>query len=346
MEYPMPRVKKQVPQQLSGEEQAVSIAGSIAPSFARFKGAGNHKRAANVVEASIDSQNELKGKQFLSWVQQNSYDTENLTVLRKGINLKSGARKLFGFLLKKIGKEHIIGEDGKASMEAGMKAKDPIRIGGIVYNPPYVSFTAYEAITETLGDPRRPSKKDYEDFERHFQELQDQCHIFTMRVYTGDNIKTVVVKSRIVIDVITESLDNNRSKRYTVSLHPITTAQLGNWWRLYPDDFENQIALRGGNRSYYIYGLADLVIYERDMKGTKKAGYFTRTIKTLTEQINLQDYEHRPKDLYGKIERGLDCLKGYLIDRYVAEKDQTGKVIKYRIYPVIEPVKEIENGAA
>lgn len=338
----MPRAKK-IDQQIP--TPTLDVGGSIVPSTAKFKGAG-HKRAADVTFALIDSQKALNGKQLSLWVEEKSLSTENVTVLRKGIHLRPGARRLFGFLQKKIGKEHII-EDGRAFMPT----REPIeskkqRIGGYTYDVPWTSFTPYEAIKDTIGS-RNPSKKDYEDFERNFQELQDRWHIFTMNICTdGNKTKEVEVKSRIILDVITESVDNEHGKQYAVSLHPITTAQLGNWFRIYPDDFENQIALRGGIKSPYIWDLAELVLYERDMRDTRKHKFFERTHKTLIRHLKLEQYAQRRKtELKEMIKKALDALVGWLIEKYEELPDKAGE-IKYRIFPAFDPVKEIENGAA
>jgi hypothetical protein len=341
----MPRAKKKVEPQLQVEEQTVSIAGSLVPSTAKFKGA-SHKRALDVTFALVDSQRALNGKQLSLWAEENNLNTEGVTILRKGIHLRPGARRLFGFFQKKIGKEHII-EDGRALMPTNVAASKPHRhrIGGYNYNVPWISFTPYEAIKDAIGN-RNPSKKDYEDFARNFQELQDRWHIFTMNIDTdGNKTKKVELRNRIILDVITESIDNEHGKQYAVSLHPITTAQLGKWFRIYPDDFENQIALKGGIKSPYIWDLAELVLYERDMPGTKENKYFERTLKTLISHLKLEQYAQRRKtELKEMIKKALDALVGYLIEKYELSDKAGG--IKYQIWPLFDSVKEIENGAA
>lgn len=352
----MPRskkVKEEVPSATSSTTAALAPLANVAATTAHSRGVGRHKRAADTTLALIDNQKELNGLQLSLWASNNDLDVTDVRVLRKGINLKPGARRLFSFLQKKIGKEHTVDESGKAIMPTARDSKRE-RINGKLYDSPWVTFTPYEVIKETIGK-RHPSKEDYDAFNVDFSELQNQWHIFSMRVEDGEDkhgkpkYRTIEVKSRIILDVATETA-NADHKRYAVRLHPITTAQLATWFRIYPDDFENRIANLGGNRSPYIRDLAELVLSERDLSQTKRDGYFKRTEETLIRHLRLERYEGKRKaELQDKIDKAIENLTGYLIDKVVRVQNDSGGTT-YRIYPVFDPesdpVLSIEPGAA
>ena len=350
----------------AAEAPTVSIAGALLGEDSSSV-RGSHRRSAEVVEALIDNQSDLRGKQLTLWLENPSSDLGlefdsrgiELKVHRKGISLSPGAQKIYGVLLQKLGKSVVIeNEEANLPTTVAPKRDMTVVIGGYDYVPPRIEVSPYEVIKETIGG-RHPSGRDYEDYARYFQELCDKTHVFSMRIrHTSGNSDLRVVHSPVILAVdypdvteeqvkaIESDLDGESEpetgsgkrlpKRMFVSLHPIVISQLGNYWTDFPDDFEERLSRIGAGKSPHISHLAYLVCYERSRKTTKHKGYFERTEDNLIGHLHLEKYRRRRKDLQQMLNAAFEALKGWLVEKVEMLPTTRRNEVKFRIYPIPE----------
>lgn len=375
----MPRAKKQAESQLV--EQPVFVGVSIVPSE-RPKSSGAYRMAKDVLDALTDDDTERNGLQLPLFLETREREGKlgfkrdgiEITARKMGIRFEtSNANKLFRLLNKKLSDTVEI-KDGEARqiepVVPDTSDLPAVTIRGRSYLAPCIDVTVYELVKDVIGN-RKPSGRDYEEFWRSFEELKKTPHCFTMKVRTGrkdKNDKELVELIELYEPVIIhghpdltedeataieneidglEGTDSSRSprQRLRIYLHPITIHTAGRWWSMIPNDLEDFLTDVGASKSPYITQLALLVLNERGLPTTRRRGYFELGKTKFIGKLQLEKYRNRPSELKAKIDTAVKALQGRLIEKLDILPDRNGG-IKYRIYPLFDPVKEIENGAA
>jgi hypothetical protein len=339
--------------------------------------------AKDVLDALTDDDTERNGLQLPLFLETREREGKlgfkrdgiEITARQMGIRFEtSSANKLFRLLLQKLSDTVEIKEGEARQIKPAVPDTSDlpaVTIRGRSHPSPFIEVTVYELVKDVIGN-RKPSGRDYEEFWRSFEELQKTPHCFTMRLRTGrkdKNDKELFDLTELYASVIhhvvhpdlteeeataieneidgLEGTDSSRSprQRLRIYLHPITIHTAGKLWSMIPNDLEDFLIEVGAGKSPYITQLALLVLNERGLRTTRKRGYFELGKTKFIGKLQLEKYRNRPSELKAKIDTAVKALQGRLIKKLEIDSDRNGG-IKYRIYPLYDAVKEIENGAA